>query len=356
VLNRERNEMQSEIDALRMEMDTMQLENEELNKTVCTLSGQVEDMMAEKERLIADHTLETGELRRKITVLKEQLENVPVNPTSQAPSEFTEFTNDLDMDGEWGNNFGWINDTPAEAEPTQVKPRETTLVVGQGRKDVTEEARSTLGGLPFSLPLIFGLVGAFVACSGSSTSLSQIKLPDSYRAEATSIIQNVLSEPQPSSAALQATQAGEMAAAPSMPAWVQSDGAVQLKNGFKVDKPSSALETLTATLMTPSKQQEAEAAFSMTPAQYNSLTSSDFTRRDFAAPSEDDDVTPGPENQRKSLSELLRSRANKTPTNADVYTRSLLWDRIPSEVVQEFRRIVRLSDSDASLVKEELDS
>jgi hypothetical protein len=134
-----------------------------------------------------------------------------------------------------------------------------------------------------------------------------------------------------------------------MPAWVQSDGAALLKGGLRDVRPASALESLTARLVTPSKRQEAEAAFSMTPAQYNSLTSSDFTRRDFTAPSEDDGETPA----RKSLSERLRSRASKAPANADVYTRSLLWDRIPSEVVQEFRRIVRLSDADASMVKEE---
>jgi hypothetical protein len=326
-------------------MDAIQMENDELNKTMCTLSGQVEDLMIEKERLIADHTLESGELRRKITVLKEQLESVPVNQAPQAPSEFTEFTNDLDMDGEWGNNFGWINDAPEE--PAQ-KPRgpETTLVVGQGRKDSPDEPRSTFGGLPFTLPIIFGLVGALVASSGSSTALSQIKLPDAYRAEATSIIQNVLSEPQPSAGAgLQASQAGQQAPAPSMPAWVQSDGAALPKAGLRDVRPSSALESLTARLVTPSKRQEAEAAFSMTPAQYNSLTSSDFTRRDFAAPSEDDGEPRG-----KSLSERLRNRASKDPATADVYTRSLLWDRIPSDVVQEFKRIVALSETE---VKEE---
>jgi hypothetical protein len=364
VLNRERTELQSEIDALRMEMDALQMQNEEL-------TNRVEDLMADKETMVANHTLETGELRRKITVLKEQLENVPASSSSQAPSEFTDFTNDLDgltMDGEWGNNFGWLNDSPPEAEQqSQLKSRgvETTLVVGQGRKDAqstpAEEGRSTFAGLPFSVPLIFGLVGAFVASAPPSTSLSQITLPDAYRAEATSIMQNVLSDrgPQPSSKpVLHSSQASNMAAAPSMPSWVQSDGTAQPpKNGFSTINPSSTLETLTAQLMKPSKQQEADAAFSMTPAQYNSLTSSDFTRREYTAASEDDDdSTPGPENQRKSLTELLRRRANRTPTNADIYTRSLLWDSIPSEVVQEFKRIVHLSGTEGSLVKEEQDS
>ncbi len=92
----------------------------------------------------------------------------------------------------------------------------------------------------------------------------------------------------------------------------------------------------------------------MTPAQYNSLTSSDFTRRDFAAPPSDDGGDDG--GAPKSLSERLRNRAGRASASAgsaDVYTRSLLWDRIPSEVVQEFRRIVSLSDGDDSMVKEE---
>ena len=41
---------------------------------------------------------------------------------------------------------------------------------------------------------------------------------------------------------------------------------------------------------------------------------------------------------------------NKGESAADVYTRSLLWDKIPTEVVREFKRMVEESSSIAASV------
>ncbi|KAK3078544.1 hypothetical protein LTS18_007247, partial [Coniosporium uncinatum] len=114
------------------------------------------------------------------------------------------------------------------------------------------------------------------------------------------------------------------------------------------------LDQVHAQLVGTTKDQEAEHLFSMTPSQYNSLTSADFTRRCFAVPESGNDDSDNstsakmqPSQQRRNLAETLRSmrEQSKGDTAAEVYTRSLLWEKIPSEVVREFKRMVEESNT-----------
>ena len=61
-----------------------------------------------------------------------------------------------------------------------------------------------------------------------------------------------------------------------------------------------------------------------------------------------DPLSPGsqPSQHRRNLAETLAAmrEESKGGTAAEVYTRSLLWERIPSEVVHEFKRMVEESD------------
>lgn len=65
-----------------------------------------------------------------------------------------------------------------------------------------------------------------------------------------------------------------------------------------------------------------------------------------------DPLSPGsqPSHHRRNLAETLAAmrEEGKGETAAEVYTRSLLWERIPSEVVHEFKRMVEESDRVAS--------
>jgi len=68
-------------------------------------------------------------------------------------------------------------------------------------------------------------------------------------------------------------------------------------------------------------------------------------------------TTSAPGSGRKTLAESLRARAERAGAEqekGDVYRRSLMWERIPEEVVAEFRRMVRLGDGEADgAMKEE---
>ncbi len=85
-------------------------------------------------------------------------------------------------------------------------------------------------------------------------------------------------------------------------------------------------------LTAPTKEQEQEQLFSLSVDQYNGITSQDFLRE----PEE-----PSTSLHRRNLGESLAAmRANRGESAAEVYTRSLMWDKIPTEVVRDFARMV----------------
>ena len=77
------------------------------------------------------------------------------------------------------------------------------------------------------------------------------------------------------------------------------------------------------------------------------MTSLDFTRPRYSIGSDDlsDPLSPSQPSHRRNLAATLAAmrEQNKGESAAEVYTRSLLWDKISPEVVHEFKRIVEES-------------
>ena len=95
----------------------------------------------------------------------------------------------------------------------------------------------------------------------------------------------------------------------------------------------SSLGDLTDSLTHTTDAQHNEQLFSLSASDYNGLTSHDFMQH---APS-----VPPTSQGRRNLSETLAAmRSNSKKSAAEVYTRSLLWDHVPSEVVRNFARMV----------------
>lgn len=94
----------------------------------------------------------------------------------------------------------------------------------------------------------------------------------------------------------------------------------------------STLGDMTDSLTQPTEEQSHEQLFSMSAAQYNGLTNQDFMQ-----------TTPqrSTSQGRRNLGETLAAmRSNSKKSAAEVYTRSLLWDQVPSEVVRNFAKLV----------------
>ena len=112
----------------------------------------------------------------------------------------------------------------------------------------------------------------------------------------------------------------------------------------------SSLDVLSHQLLKPSREQERDQLYALSAEQYNHLTSNNFldmSSAQQAGTSEDLDAGLGP-----IAPSETRNKAS-SPSMADVYTRSLMWDRVPAEVVREFARFVADSEALARQTKTE---
>jgi hypothetical protein len=297
----------------------------------------VNQLHFDKEELVRTHTLETGELRKKVSVLTERLECATNNSASMAPSSaFTDFTSDMDnlnmSNSEW-DNYIFVNDFD-EQTPGQ-QPREQSLAVVPRGKDEEKPVAS-------GLLLMLLLCGAFVASKSSGAAGPPIpRMPDEVRAASTQVLDSIFKDagvaPTVTEQGVVANRVSMVEPGPSGMAWAKSDDMDTFTG--------SALDQLHTQLTSTSKEQEHEQLFSITPAQYNSMTSMDFTRTRYSIASDDlsDPLSPGsqPSHRRNLAATLAAMREqSKGDSAADIYTRSLLWDKISPEVVVEFKRMV----------------
>ncbi|EFW17909.1 conserved hypothetical protein [Coccidioides posadasii str. Silveira] len=97
------------------------------------------------------------------------------------------------------------------------------------------------------------------------------------------------------------------------------------------DTTMTNLDDLHRNLVAPTKQQEEEQAFALTAEQYNALTTLD---------DDEGDITPQPSNLQQAYA-AMRSQNTGIKGTSEVYSRSLLWDRVPEKVIRDFRRMVK---------------
>lgn len=282
----------------------------------------------EKEEMLRNHTLESGELRKKVAYLTEHVQRLESTAMSAVPSStgFTADYSDIDsitMDSAW-DNISFLNDFSAEpdikVEPTHVPTKKIELL--------SEPEKPTAQGLLFMLLL----VGAFVASKGPSSNIPQV--PDNYRAEAATILHDMFKDAGVANSASGISEA--MAPLQSASSWSTNPIATMGGNQM-IGVAPSALGNLADSLSRPTEEQNHEQLFSLTAAQYNGLTSQDFLQN---AP-----VRSTSQGRRNLAESLAAMRSNSKKSAAEVYTRSLLWDQVPSDVVRNFAKMVSEAQS-----------
>ncbi|AEO65454.1 uncharacterized protein THITE_2112457 [Thermothielavioides terrestris NRRL 8126] len=298
----------------------------------------IHELERKQEEMISRHTIETGELRKKISILTNEVQSMGRAATT-APG-FSGAFNEMDgitLDCSWDSMpmFGDFSmEQPAAA--TEVK-QEMQIVPATKKSEVVplpaaadSEKPAQHGGLLFML----FLVGAFVLSSRSSTP-SIPRVSEDVRAASATLLENVLKDagvsqvgsgletmaPQPSGA----TNWGPQPSAPSL----------SMATPMVENVAPSTLGDMADALTQPTEQQTNEQVFSLSAAQYNDLTSQDFLP---SAPPAERSTSQG----RRNLAEALASMRSsaKQSSAAEVYTRSLLWDQIPSDVVRTFAKMV----------------
>jgi len=170
------------------------------------------------------------------------------------------------------------------------------------------------------------LFGAFVASKGSSPTIPQMS--DDVRAASATLLEDIFKDAGVQQSASGVSEA--IAPRPSGNSW--STSIPQMGGNEMVGVTSSTLGDLADSLAQPTEEQNHEQLFSLSAAQYNGLTNQDFLQH-----------TPqrSTSQGRRNLGETLAAmRSNSKKSAAEVYTRSLLWDQVSSEVVRDFAKLV----------------
>jgi hypothetical protein len=318
------NEMEDEINDLKARMDHMLREKQEYTEYIGHLT-------AERDEMIVTHTNETAGLRKKIAVLSDhvrRLEPGPAAAPAANPNAFPGDYGDMDdlaMGAPWEHS-SFIHDYPTETEVKQemsvmpVKKNDTGLAT-EGDK-----ASSQQGGLLFML----FLVGAFVLSSRSTPSIPRVS--DDVRDASRTLLDNVLKDAGIGGA--QPSNIMQAIAPQPSGTWTDPSTSIPMNDMGANTVAPSMLGDLGNSLTQPTQEQNNEQLFSLSPAQYNGVHNQDFIHNH----------QPERFNSqgRKTLAEALSAMrmTDKQDGAAQVYTRSLLWDQIPSDVVRNFAKMV----------------
>lgn len=284
----------------------------------------IENIQMEKEEIVRVHTLETGDLRKKVSVLTEtvhRLESASVSTVSNSHGFNNDYTDidSLTMDSAW-DSISFLNDFPTEPE---VKIENSLVPLKKPENSLLSDPEKPAAQ---GLLLMLLLVGAFVASKGSSPTIPQMS--DDVRTASATLLEDIFKDAGVQQSASGVTEA--IAPLPSGNAWTAS--IPQMGGNEMVGVTSSTLGDLADSLAQPTEEQSHEQLFSLSAAQYNGLTNQDFLQH-----------TPqrSTSQGRRNLGETLAAmRSNSKKSAAEVYTRSLLWNQVPSEVVRDFAKLV----------------
>lgn len=100
---------------------------------------------------------------------------------------------------------------------------------------------------------------------------------------------------------------------------------------------TSALDALNAELNRPSAQQERAELAQLTAEEYNAVTSKEFREPESISV-----------RGRRQIAEGLESMGSAKGSAAEVYTRSLLWDKVDAEVVRRFAAFAQQAQAAAA--------
>ncbi|KAK8140254.1 bZIP transcription factor [Apiospora sp. TS-2023a] len=309
--------LEDEVAQLNLRLDQLMRDRE-------FTQNHIENLQMEKEELIQNHTIESGELRKKVSVLTDHVHRLEGAATNNNGNNgFPNSFNSMDgmtMDGSW-DNMNFMGDFTMEQEVKQ-----DVQVVPAKKPEVTLSSQVEKPEGKNGLLFMLFLVGAFVMSNRSTPSIPRVS--EDMREASSAILDSVLKDAGVSHTPDVVTAA--VAPQASGTNWATATP-MELQTGMEGVAPSM-LGELGDSLTQPTQEQTTEQIFSMTSAQYNGATSQDFMQN---IP-----VRSTSQGRRNLAESLAAMRNNDKQSAADVYSRSLLWDQIPRDVVRNFARMV----------------
>jgi hypothetical protein len=331
---------------------TLDLQNAERNYGILMHQYQdskreIEILQEEKRDMDLRHTEESATLRKRIQILNEQLDAgpAPIMSNQASSTGFNDFTGEmeaLNMGHQDWDTFDFLNDLnsnvtddftfdpkPDISCSPQLDKRNSPANVANASE---KKSADNSGDPPIASGLLFFLLlcGAFVASRPASSRPPYIpQVPDDVRAAAPALINNLLSDPSSTPTSQHPRGAGRAAVEPAPSGLSQTT------------RSRGRLDQVHHRITSPTKEQEAAAAFSLTTQQYASISGMDYLTHNERPGSSSRHNTPT--GHRRSLAETLANMQDEHARNnkADVYTRSLLWEQIPVDVLRQFREMAR---------------
>lgn len=318
--------------------ETTTNEKNELLQENQQFQQQVQEMIWDKENALTAHVDETSDLRRKIQVLQDRLVEVESSDSTRPNSADYEFTNEmsgLNVHGlgmeEWGDPLGDPFAEFMDSDVLQSTSKPMELVLAPKKKEVQED-EDEKSGAPGLLMLLL-LCGAWVASKSKASMPVDIpRMPEEIRSDAALVFDDLMKDHGVSTFQSTGVSSG------AQPIASGNSNIKQLAFAMP-GSTNSRLGNIHSQLTRTTKDQEAASAFSLSVKQYDSLTSPDFVRPGYNTPPEDDSAaSPG---HRRNLVDTLKAMRDdsKGPAAANVYRRSVLWDHVPDEVLQQFKRM-----------------
>lgn len=282
---------------------------------------QIDVLQVEKEEMIKNHTLETRDLRKRNNILENELQKMEtlleqnkISSGNVGGANFGEYAFDDDMSNYWGGP------TFPTADPFDIPPPETkTALIKKSEAAKAQEVSDTDKPAASGLLFLLLLCGAFVASSSSQVSSSLPPLPQPVRTASAGILQNIFQDAGVSQSSQGRVQDLEASMTDS---WTDSKSSAPQMVGLE-----SSVAMLNAQFQESSLDQDPRQFMALSIAEYNDVTSKEFLR----------EPERSSQRGRKQLEEGLASmRSQSKPSLAEVYTRSLLWDKVDAEVVRRF--------------------
>jgi hypothetical protein len=319
----------------------------------------VQQLSYERDEAIRTKTLETTELRRMNNILKDTVRDLErhqdTHPFStHEPDAFTNDFNDLrnlGLDDTWDDGFSLINaDDKMEESDTlqrQATPKPTSSSTMSSTSSTPTKSNVKVGA-NFSVETVAMcmLMGALWVtqiapfstapdAAGAATSVEIVTpnmpvLAEEYRTEAGNMLQALL--------ASDSNGTPDALSAP-VPSASGSDHSQAMSGISSVGPRSSdtSLDSLHASLVAPSRRQQAAAAFSLSAASYNHINSPDC---DF----DDDEVVEiKPTKLQQLFANMQAERDGQEKIagfGSKARERSVLLDRVPEKVLRDFREMI----------------
>lgn len=309
----------------------------------------IKHMMHERDEAIRVKTMEAADCRRQMNAMKEyirdhQLERHSQRTNGYAPASdmnnFTSDFSDFNVDDDWETELGLFDNSDfesSELDPMQRQATPKPPVAAANKKADADFSWNT-----FYMCLLFGAV--VVSAGGQLSKLAigsnDMPLPtvsDEYRVDAENVLKAVMSSnPQSAEEMIPARSASA-----SVPRTTIS-GSELSQMSFASRQQQSGLDRLSSTLTVPSRHQQMQQVFAMSPASYNHIMDPLGQLTDDDA---DADLPDSPKQSRLDQA-MAAFHAKKTevekagfPSRAS--ERSAL--NVPDTVMNDFRDFVRQS-------------